>query len=176
MRYFNFAETKKIGKNGVKEVVAALKKRNTLEDFITINRQNNRLCGYDVEVLTKSKNNKGKRIYNYYGLEVKSDRHDVENFFIETVSQKESDKLGGFVTTTSDYLMYYFLKQRRLYIFDTKELQKWIAKMGVGYQQFPVRTPTGDSYYTTIGIAVPVKDLQEHSLTIDEFFAEIGNN
>lgn len=173
MRYYNFSETQKVGKRGVRDVVSALKKRNILKDFITINRQNNRLCGFDVEVLIESKN-KGKKIYNSYSLEVKSDRHYVDNFFIEIISQKESNKLGGFVTTKSDYLMYYFLKQRRLYIFETKKLKKWIEDNKFVYQQRSVRTPTGDSHYTTVGITVPVEDLKDYAITIDEFFSEIG--
>src|SRR6185503_17894711 len=50
-------------------------------------------------------------------IEIKADRwHATGNFFFETASNKEKGTPGCFLYTEADFLFYYFVEPRRLYI------------------------------------------------------------
>lgn len=101
-------------------------------------------------------------------IEVKVDRYLSGNFFLETMSNKEKGILGCLLTTKSNELYYYFYGSKELYIFDTKLLKNWIIENIVSkkedeikYKRKEVKTPVGNSYYTTVGYLVKISELCE---------------
>lgn len=171
MNYFNFAEMVKVGDKGVKLVAAALRQHQPPYNCFAINRKDNRRLNYDIELVARR--NINALAWRSYHLEVKCDRHDGVNFFIELISQEEKGTVGGFLGTTADYLFYFFLKPRKLYIFDVPTLKRWIVNNQYGYCYNPVRTPTGNTHYTTSGIVVPVRHLLHLNLTFQGFYNNI---
>ena len=165
------AETRKIGEKGVGIVLQALRQRRPPQNMLTLNRQNDRRAGYDIELVARQTIT--DEDWSSRFLEVKSDRHDNGNFFIEIFSQSESNRLGGFINTPAHYLMYLFLKTRRLHIFHVPDLQRWIRQNWRRFPYNPVRTPTGDTCFTTTGIVVPTYELEHLDMNIESFYDHV---
>jgi hypothetical protein len=96
-------------------------------------------------------------------LEVKADRwHRTGNFFFETQSNKDKDTPGCFLYTEADYLLYYFVTPRALYILPMPETRDWFL---ANRDRFPVRetsTPVAKGkHYITVGRLVPIAEVME---------------
>ena len=94
-----------------------------------------------------------------FKLEIKGDRWDgTGNFFFETVSNREKGTPGCFLYTQADFLLYYFVKSRELYILPMRAARHWFA---IHEQRFPERATTtplaNGRHYTTVGRLVPIK-------------------
>lgn len=97
-------------------------------------------------------------------LEVKADRwHGTGNFFFETQSNKGRGTPGCFLYTQADYLLYYFVGPRRLYILPMLETRTWFL---VHQDRFPERetsTVVGEGeQYSTVGRLVPIGEVVAH--------------
>jgi hypothetical protein len=97
----------------------------------------------------------------------------MKDFFIETEEQVENGIPGLILTSEADFICYYFFRTSRLFIFDTNFLRRWTSLHKHAYDGKPTRTPTGNSYYTTQGILVPISALAAHSLTISQLCQKI---
>jgi len=94
-----------------------------------------------------------------YQLEIKGDRwHTTGNFFFETHSNKEKNTPGCFIYTQANYLLYYFITPRTLYILPIPETRHWFT---TNINRFPERSTTtpvrGGGHYTTVGRLVPIE-------------------
>ena len=93
-----------------------------------------------------------------YKIEVKGDRwHSSGNFFFETLSNKEKGTLGCFMYTQADFLFYYFVVPRTLYILSVPITREWFIANMSHFEERETTTPVGLEYYTTVGRLVPIE-------------------
>lgn len=92
-----------------------------------------------------------------YSIEIKADRNDgTGNFFFETISNKEKNTLGCFLKTQADFLFYYFVEPRNLYILPMPRTRQWFEE---DMRRFEEReaAPVGKDHYITVGRIVPIE-------------------
>jgi len=96
-----------------------------------------------------------------YTIEIKGDRWDKSgNFFFETDSNAELGTPGCFLYTEAQYIFYYFVKTKVLYILPMPETRDWFMPLLNTFRERSTTTPTrGGSYYTTIGRLVPIREV-----------------
>ena len=94
-------------------------------------------------------------------VEIKGDRWDRSgNFFFETDSNVERGTPGCFLYTEAQYIFYYFVKTRVLYILPMPETRDWFLPKLETFPERPTTTPTRDGgFYTTIGRLVPIHEV-----------------
>lgn len=95
-----------------------------------------------------------------FKVEVKGDRQNTKNFFFETVSNLEKGTPGCILYTEADLLFYVFLSDYSLYVIKVSELRDWLKNNEEKYEHKNVGTMVGDSWYTSVGIPVPIKDIE----------------
>src|SRR5690554_2633626 len=83
-----------------------------------------------------------------FKIEIKGDRWDnTGNFFFETYSNKEK---GTPVYTEANYLFYYFVKPKGLFILPLPDITKWFLRNINRFEERATTTPCGNGeYYTT---------------------------
>ena len=92
-----------------------------------------------------------------YFVEIKGDRwHKTGNFFFETHSNKEKGTPGCFLYTQADWLFYYFVTPRTLYILPMPATRAWFVANINRFRERSTTTSVGGSYYTTVGRLVPI--------------------
>ena len=94
-------------------------------------------------------------------LEIKADRwHRTGNFFFETQSNKAKGTPGCFLYTEADYLLYYFVEPRTLYILPMPETREWFLTNQHRFAERETSTPVGnDQHYVTVGHLVPIAEV-----------------
>ena len=94
-----------------------------------------------------------------FNLEVKGDRwHKSGNFFFETHSNQERGTPGCFLYTEADWICYYFVTTRILYLLPMPETRDWFLACQNGrFQEKTTTTKVRDTFYTTVGRLVPIK-------------------
>jgi hypothetical protein len=93
-----------------------------------------------------------------YAIEIKADRwHETGNFFFETDSNKEKGTPGCFLYTEADFLFYYFVEPRRLYILPMPRTREWFLHNLARFKERQTTTPVGNEHYTTAGRLVPIE-------------------
>jgi hypothetical protein len=93
-----------------------------------------------------------------YTIEIKADRwHATGNFFFETLSNKSKNTPGCFLYTQADFLFYYFVEPRRLYILPMPRTRAWFLQQAGRFEERETTTPAGAGGYTTVGRLVPVE-------------------
>ncbi len=99
--------------------------------------------------------------WGVYTVEIKGDRwHQTGNFFFETSSNQERGTPGCFWLTAADYLFYYFVEPRWLYILPVPATRLWFEDRLDQFGERATTTAAGrDRYYTTVGRLVPVETL-----------------
>jgi hypothetical protein len=91
-------------------------------------------------------------------LEIKGDRwHRTGNFFFETWSNQEKGTPGCFLYTQADFLLYYFIEPRVLYILPMPATRDWFIPRQQQFKERPTTTPVGSGFYTTVGRLVPIQ-------------------
>lgn len=92
-----------------------------------------------------------------YKIEIKADRwHSTGNFFFETVSNKARGTPGCFLYTEADFLFYYFIEPRLLYILPMPRTRRWFENNAHRFEERETTTPVGYAAYTTVGKLVPI--------------------
>ncbi|NEO93602.1 MAG: hypothetical protein F6K56_26710 [Moorea sp. SIO3G5] len=95
-------------------------------------------------------------------VEIKGDRwHKTGNFFFETDSNREKGTPGCFMYTEADWLFYYFVIPRTLYLLPMPATREWFLPRIDEFPERSTTTPVGGSYYTTIGRLVPIKTVMQ---------------
>ncbi len=93
-----------------------------------------------------------------YSIEIKADRNDgTGNFFFETISNKEKNTLGCFLKTQADFLFYYFVEPRTLYILPMPRTRQWFEENISRFEEREAATPVGKDHYITVGRIVPIE-------------------
>jgi hypothetical protein len=96
-----------------------------------------------------------KRVYR---IEIKGDRwHGSGNFFFETESNREKGTPGCFLYTKADYVFYYFVVPRILYILPMPATRAWFLENMHRFRERSTTTPAGHGSYTTVGRLVPIE-------------------
>ena len=93
---------------------------------------------------------------NINKIEVKTDRlaDKTGNMVYEYWSDRRTYSAGCFEKTQADYIFYYLINTRVLYIFKTQELREWVHK----HKNDLWQTCMGDF---AIGYVIPLNDLKE---------------
>lgn len=95
-----------------------------------------------------------------YQIEIKGDRqHQTGNLFLETESNHQRGTSGCFLYTEADFVFYYFVVPRHLYILPLPQTRDWfLANLG-RFAERSTRTAVGSHAYTTVGRIVPIAAL-----------------
>ncbi len=92
-----------------------------------------------------------------YRIEIKGDRlHSTGNFFFETSSNHERGTPGCFLYTEADFIFYYFVTPRLLYILPMPQTRAWFLGNIDRFTERSTRTAVENRYYTTIGRIVSI--------------------
>ncbi len=97
-------------------------------------------------------------------IEIKGDTyHQTGNFFLETYSNRELNTPGCFLYTEADFIYYYFVGIKKLYILPMPETREWFLKHPDEFSEKATQTIIGnESRYTTVGRLVPIKILMQN--------------
>jgi len=98
----------------------------------------------------------GGRVFT---VEYKSDNitHKTGNFFVETLSVKEENKLGWAYTSQSQLILYFVPEWKTVYVIDTVRLKKLLLSWIKIYPEKNV----SNKGYTTVGIPVPKSEFKK---------------
>lgn len=99
--------------------------------------------------------------YNIFKIEVKTDTlaDKTGNMVYEIWSDKRTHSKGCFEKTEADYIFYYLINSRTLYVFNTKELREWVLEHIDDLKQ----TDMGDNAF---GYVIKLNDLKDISTKI----------
>jgi len=106
-------------------------------------------------------------------VEVKTDTYPMEktaNFFMETVSNSESGKLGGPFRARQDgvkFFVYYYLNNKQFFWFDTIKLCEKLEQL-IAEKKYKIKSIKNKTWLT-LGYAVPRADLESVLLKHDVF-------
>lgn len=118
MEIHRFDKSIIIGEKGEEEIIKFLQKNTNIKEIKNVsNIDEYRLK--DIDLIVHFKNGQS------YSLEIKTDTFDSGNIFYETLSCIETQTLGCFEKTQADYIFYFFIKTKELYILKTNEYRKW---------------------------------------------------
>ena len=109
---------------------------------------------FDIDFLQVTNNGINK-------IEVKTDRlaDKTGNMVYEIWSDRRIYAKGCFEKTEADYIFYYLINNRTLYVFNTKELREWVLKHTNNLKQ----TNMGDNAF---GYVIRLNDLKDISTKI----------
>lgn len=109
---------------------------------------------FDIDFLQVTSNGINK-------IEVKTDRlaDKTGNMVYEIWSDRRIYAKGCFEKTEADYIFYYLINSRTLYIFNTKELREWVLKHTNNLKQINM----GDNAF---GYVIKLNDLKDISTKI----------
>lgn len=115
-------------------------------------------------------------VYNKYDktrlkIEIKSDSYLSPNYFAETISNTTKQTLGCWLKTQSDYIFYYFEKNKELHVIPTKQAQQYVLERYNSLKTINVATKNnfGEIIYYTEGKLINKKDIQKH-ININLFY------
>lgn len=96
-------------------------------------------------------------------VEIKGDRwHKTGNFFFETHRNFEKRTPGCFIYTEANWLFYYFVTPRTLYMLPMPMTRYWFVANTNRFQERSTTTPVlGGGYYTTVGRLVPIRNVMQ---------------
>lgn len=98
-------------------------------------------------------------------VELKIEERHTGNIFIETFSNREFGKLGWLHTSQSDYIIFYFRDQDRLYGMSLPSLRHWLLNQKDGtldrYREIRVKSSHPNDTY---GRPVPISHLRDANL------------
>ena len=117
--------------------------------------------GIDLEVKTKS---------GLLGVEVKGDTYDSGNFFFETISVKQRDVKGCFLTSEADIWCYYLFPLDELYWLPMPQTRDYVMERAGKYRTVSVGTSKGGKVgYTSEGMLVPIKEIVDNVPGVERF-------
>lgn len=119
MKIHEFKKSLQVGLKGEQDIIEFLKLNKNIKSIenVTLNEI---YMKKDIDFIIFFKDKK-------YTIEIKTDTYDSGNLYYETISCIETKTLGCFEKTEADYIFYYFIKTKELYILDTKQYRKWFT-------------------------------------------------
>jgi len=96
-------------------------------------------------------------------IEVKTDRYaHTGNIFLETISNETKNTPGCFLYTEADWIFYYFIDSKELYILPVTATRKWFATESNRFREKRVSTSNkGEIWYYSRGTLVPKNILKK---------------
>lgn len=96
------------------------------------------------------------------GVEVKGDRRGGPkgNYFFELLSNAERGSPGCFLYSAADIYLYAFLAIEEVHLLKLAPVREWFCANRKNYALKATRTRVGQSFYTTVGAAVPVRHVR----------------
>lgn len=96
------------------------------------------------------------------GIEVKGDRNGRRgNYFFELISNLEKETPGCFLYSAADFMLYVFLETREVHVLPLRATRDWFLPRAKGYPVKHTRTRLGKEFYTTVGVVVPIREVQK---------------
>ena len=150
--------TSKTGKQGIIEVEIFLRSLPKTSDLKNVeNDLSYQKKDVDLIWTINLKNGKTKE----YLCEVKSDNYNTTgNFFFETISNTSKNTLGCFMYTEADFILYYFIKAKELYVLPMPATRDWFQKHMNEFKEVQSQTAVENDSYTTLGRLVPIKEAE----------------
>lgn len=99
-----------------------------------------------------------------FKVEVKTDSYPEKNLYFELVSNLERGTPGCLMYTQADYLAYFYEKTGSCYVFDAQKLKTTVFGHPFFFDESKKKKVTnkvGEAQYTSVGLAIPLKDLME---------------
>lgn len=101
-----------------------------------------------------------------YGIEIKAEcENKYNNFFLETWSNRSRFTLGWMYNLKTDFLFYYFLETRELYIINFQKLREWAFWKNEIYKYPEKKQNKYDQLNDTFGRCVPIDDIVNEEIT-----------
>ena len=157
-RIYDFKTSNELGKIGEAIAKKYFDQSNKISSYLDVT-EDDIYQEKDIDFILNMKN--GKVIT----VEAKADKVPSSNIFFETISNKEKNTLGCMLKTEADYVFYYFLAYKELYILKRKQYVNWVKKEklylpGCDYKEFYNRATnaeTGLTYLYTTGGYISTK-------------------
>ncbi|MEG1502271.1 MAG: hypothetical protein RR370_02670 [Synergistaceae bacterium] len=95
-------------------------------------------------------------------VEIKTDSYISDNIFFETMSAKETNSIGCMYKTEAEWLLYYFLRTKELYILKMPDYRNWVDENISRFQKRKIgnwRRGQGKTY-TSEGRLIPKQILE----------------
>lgn len=161
-RIYDFKTSNELGKIGEEITEKYLDQSNKVKSYINVTK-NKKYQNKDIDFIVKT--NKQKIIT----IESKADQWDTSNIFFETISNIEKNTLGCMYKTEADYVFYYFIAFKELYILKREPYVNWFKKEHLylwGCRDKKVNNKAYDSngflyYYQSYGYIIPKKHIIE---------------
>lgn len=102
----------------------------------------------------------GKVLTKY--VEIKGDtQHRTGNYFLETISNMNTQSPGCFIYSEADYFFYYFVHTKILHVIPLKQAREWFFKNKDSFKERCLWTNgyNDKELYQTKGSLVPIKRL-----------------
>lgn len=146
---YNFHDSLTFGKRGEDIVIKYLLDNN--EDVCDVsNNKKYQKCDIDAFVTTKDSRR--------FSVEIKTDSFYTGNIFFEFISSIDPFSLGCMIKTKADFLFYFFIKTKELYILNMKKYRAFVAENMDNFQWKKVK----NTEYESVGFLVPKKYLEEN--------------
>ena len=155
-----FSKSLKIGEEGEEHILEYLRMSDNVSNIIDV-RDSKVYQEIDVDFLAELA---GKE----YKIEVKTDTYLSGNMYYETISAEEYDSIGCFEKTQADFMFYYFINAKTLYILSMNEYRDWFKSKQeefdtLKYKKRPINKGRKGSTYTSVGYAFPVSLLEKEA-------------
>ena len=149
-------ERTSIAEQAARDIEAWLRKKKISVDVINV-EGDKKYQAADIDLLWKT--TLGEKT-----IEIKGDTyHQTGNFFLETYSNRERNTPGCFLYTEADFIYYYFVTIKKLYILPMPETRQWFLQHIDEFNEKATQTALENgSKYTTVGRLVPIKILTQH--------------
>lgn len=143
-------ERSRVSKQAAAEIEAWLKKNPITREVRNV-EDDRRYRQLDIDLVWKT--TEGDET-----IEIKGDTyHTTGNFFFETLSNRERNTLGCFMYTEADFVYYYFVTIKKLYVLPMPKIRIWFQEHMNEFRERATETAAGrDSFYTTVGRLVPI--------------------
>lgn len=156
MKTHDFNKSIIVGNAGERTVINFLKNRENVKSIREV-QELKVFRDKDIDLIVELKDNRN------YSVEIKTDTYNSGNIFYETMSSVETESLGCMEKTEADYLFYYFVYTKELYILDMKKYRNWFYVNKSNFQLKILKNKRFDaSTYTSMGYTIPKKYLENN--------------
>lgn len=103
-----------------------------------------------------------------YKAEIKTDTYKSGNLFFETYSNMETRTQGCLMKTKADYLFYYFVNLKSLYVFHMEDFRKFVLDNLNIFKQRTVKNLT----FNSMGYLVPLTFIEENFKNMKKYHVD----
>lgn len=150
-KVYEFNSSNQVGKVGEEFVLSQLKTLPQVSEIIDVS-DNRHYQIEDVDFFVRFVNGQE------YKVEIKTDTYKSGNLFFEIYSNVETRTQGCLMKTKADYLFYYFVNLKSLYVFHMEDFKKFVLDNLNSFKQRTVKNLT----FNSMGYLVPLKFIEEN--------------